>query len=158
VIDETPSIDERKLIIPALAGLYKSLAPFSYALLRVTLGLLMFLPSGIDKMFHGGAARIAAGSIKALGYFKPEMTWAWTVAGLEFFGAILLALGLFTRPVAFAFVIELLVIAFGIMFPRGAFWTSGGGEVALLMACAALGFVFAGGGRYSLDRVIGREF
>jgi len=157
VIDETPSIDERKLIIPVFAGTYKRLAPLSYAWLRITLAL-MYLPGGIDKLFEGGAARIAAGNITALGYFKPVMVWAWTVAGLEFFGAILLALGLFTRPVAFAFVAELLVIAFGIMLPRGAFWTTGGAEVALLMAFAAIGFVFGGGGRYSVDRVIGREF
>src|SRR5262249_27018643 len=147
-------IDEKRLVIPALAPLYRAVASFGYALLRITLGL-QFLPSGYDKVFEGGAARIAGGNIKALGWFQPEMAWGWTVAGLEFGGAILLILGLFTRPVAFALAVELTVIAFGIMAPRGGlFWTSGGAEVALLMEFAAIGLVFGGSGRYSLDRLI----
>jgi putative oxidoreductase len=156
VIDETDTIDERKLIIPALAPIYRRVAPFGYALLRITLAL-QFLPSGYDKMFNGGAARIAAGNIAQLGW-KPDIAWGWAVAGLEFFGAILLGIGLFTRPVAFAMVVQLLVIAFGIMAARGAYWTTGGIEVALLMAIAAIGVVFGGGGRYSVDRLLGREF
>jgi len=157
VIDETETIDERKLVVPALAGLHRRAAPFGYALLRVILGL-QFLPSGIDKLFEGGAARIAAGNITQLGWFRPILAWAWAVAGLEFFGAILMILGLFTRPVAFALAVELTVIAFWIMLARGAFWTTGGIQVALLMLVAAIGFVFGGGGRYSVDRMLGREF
>jgi putative oxidoreductase len=157
VIDETDTIDQSKLIIPALAPVYRRVAPLGYALLRVSLGL-QFLPSGFDKMFEGGAARIAAGNIRTLGWFKPELAWGWAVAGLEFFGAILLIIGLFTRPVAFALAVELAVIAFWIMLPRGAFWTTGGIEVALLMMFAAIGFVFGGGGRYSVDRMLDREF
>lgn len=156
MIDEAGTIDKSRLIIPRLAGLYQRVAPLSYALLRIALALT-FLPVGINKMFFGGAARIAAGNIAKLGA-KPEFAWAWTVAGLEFFGAILLAIGLFTRPVAFALAVELIVIAFGISAPRGFFWTSNGMEVALVLDILAIGLVFGGGGRYSLDRVIGREF
>ena len=61
----------------------------------------MFLPAGPDKIFYGGAGRIAAGNIAKLG-LKPLPAWAWAVAVVEFFGASLIALGLFTRPVAFA--------------------------------------------------------
>jgi putative oxidoreductase len=118
---------------------------------------LMFLPVGIDKMFYGGAARVAAGNITGLG-LTPPLAWGWAVAVTEFFGAILLALGLFTRPVAFVLAVELTVIAFGIMALKGFFWTAGGMEVALLMELATIGFIFGGGGRYSLDRLIGREF
>jgi putative oxidoreductase len=60
--------------------------------------------------------------------------------------------------VAFALAIELTVIAFGVMSARGFFWTTGGMEVALLMELATIGFVLGGGGRYSLDRLLGREF
>ena len=73
-------------------------------------------------------------------------------------GPFLIVIGLFTRPAAFALFVELLVIAFGIMASRGAFWTSGGMEVALLMALVAFGLVLSGGARYSLDRRLGREF
>jgi putative oxidoreductase len=156
IIDETSRIEADRLLIPGLAGFYHQVAPLGYAVLRIALAL-MFLSGGIDKLFLGGAGRIAAGNITRLG-LAPTTAWAWLVTGVEFFGAILLGLGLFTRPAAFALTVELFVIAFFIMLPRGVFWTSGGIEVALLMMLMAIGFVFGGGGRYSLDRRIGREF
>ncbi len=156
IIDETSRIDQSRLIIPGLAGLYRQVAPLGYALLRVVLAI-EFLTAGIDKVFLGGAGRIAVGNIVRMGLPAPT-AWAWLVAGVEFFGAILLGIGLWTRPVAFALAVELAVIGFVIMLPRGVFWTSGGLEVALLMMLMAIGFVLGGGGRYSVDRLIGREF
>jgi putative oxidoreductase len=156
MLEESSAVDENRLMIPTLAGLYRHLAPLSYAFMRVVVAL-MFLPVGIDKMFYGGTPRIAAGNITALG-LTPPLVWGWAVTITEFFGAIMLALGLFTRPVAFALTVELTVIAFGIMSLKGFFWTTGGMEVALLMELATIGFIFGGGGRYSLDRLIGREF
>jgi putative oxidoreductase len=154
--EESGRIEQSRLIIPALAGFYRQAAPLGYAVLRVLLAL-MFIQAGVDKMFLGGAGRIATGNIVRLG-LAPAEAWAWLVAITEFFGAILLGIGLFTRPAAFALAIELAVIAFAIMALRGVFWTTGGIEVALLMMLMAIGFVFGGGGRYSLDRLIGREF
>jgi len=156
MIDETETIDQRRLIIPGLGGLYRAIAPLGYAAVRVLTALVLF-PGGIDKIVHGGVGRIATGNITALGLAYPY-AWAWAVGLIEFFGSILLALGLFTRPVAFAFTVQLLVIAFGIMIKRGAFWTTGGVEVALLLALMTFAFVLGGGGRYSVDRLIGREF
>jgi putative oxidoreductase len=156
MIDETNNIDERRLIIPGLAGGYGVVAPLGYATIRVLVALVL-LPGGIDKVFYGGAARIATGNITSLGLPLPY-AWAWAVACIEFFGSIMLALGLFTRPLAVAMTTMLAVIAFGIMVKRGMFWTTGGLEVALLLGLVTLAFVIGGGGRYSLDRVIGREF
>ncbi|MEA2982044.1 MAG: putative oxidoreductase [Alphaproteobacteria bacterium] len=156
MIDETNNIDERRLIIPGLAGVYGIVAPLGYATIRVLVALVL-LPGGIDKVFYGGAARIATGNITSLGLPLPY-AWAWAVACIEFFGSIMLALGLFTRPLAVAMTTMLAVIAFGIMVKRGMFWTTGGLEVALLLGLVTLAFVIGGGGRYSLDRVIGREF
>lgn len=156
MIDETANIDSRRLMIPALAGIYGSLAPLSYACVRILTGLL-FLPIGIDKMFFGGAGRIAAGNILRIGV-EPPLVWAWTVAGLEFFGAIFLILGLFTRPVAFALAIELATITVNVLTPRGWLWTVNGVEVGLLLLFVLISLVLGGSGRYSLDRLIGREF
>jgi putative oxidoreductase len=156
MIDETSTIDERRLIIPGLAGFYRVVAPLGYAFIRVLVGLLL-LANGIDKVFYGGAGRIATGNITGMGFPQPY-AWAWLVACLEFFGAIMLVLGLFTRPLAVAMTIMLSVITFGIMIKRGMFWTTGGIEVALLLGLVMLAFVIGGSGRYSLDRVIGREF
>ena len=156
MIDEIGNTDKSKLIIPQLAGIYGFAAPLSYALIRIVIALVL-LPDGLEKIFLGGADRIAAGNIAKLGLQFPY-AWAWTVACLEFFGSILLGLGLFTRPVAVAFAVMLTVIVFGITLPRGYFWTVNGAEVALLLDLAVIGFIFGGGGRYSLDQLIGREF
>jgi len=108
-------------------------------------------------VFEGGVARIAAGNVVKAG-FHPPLAWAWAVGSLEFFGMILLALGLFTRPVAFALAIQMAVITFLIQMPNGYFWTSRGFEFALLLMVVCIAFLIGGGGRYSLDRVLGREF
>ena len=80
------------------------------------------------------------------------------VAGLiEFFGGLLLALGLLTRPVA-ALVCGLMAVAVvQVHFPLW-FWTDGGLEYPLFWAIVALSYVIRGGGRYSLDAAIGLEF
>jgi putative oxidoreductase len=137
---------------PKLAGL----EPIGYAFARVWYALLI-LPSGYEKVFSDGAARIAAGNVLKTGFYPP-LFWAWVVAYLEFFGMILLALGLFTRPVAFMFAVEMAVITVMIQMPNGYFWTSRGGEFALMLLVVCIAFVIGGGGRYSLDRRLGKEF
>jgi len=155
MIDETGTIEERRLIVPGLAGLYRSVAPLAYAFIRV-LTALSFLPVGLDRLFHDGAAELVK-PIAALGFYPPY-AWGWAVTLTESIGAILLGLGLFTRPAAFAITVEMMVVAFGIMIRHGMFWPAHGLEVALLLGLVAFGFVLGGGGRYSLDRAIGREF
>ena len=156
IIDENPDAGAEKLFIPALAPVYAMMAPLSYAFIRVIIGL-MFLPSGIDKMFLGGNARIAAGNLTALG-LSNVVAWSWAVAATEFFGAILIILGLFTRFAAFSLVVLLFVITFGIQMKSGFLWSPRGFEVGLLMMLISIAICFGGGGRFSLDRRIGREF
>ena len=156
LIEETSGVDRSRLVFPGLAALYERLAPCSYVFMRVAIALFI-LPSGIDKMFYGGAARIAAGNVVKAG-FSPPLFWAWVVANAEFFGVILLALGLFTRPVAFILAIEMAVITFRVHGGPGFFWTAHGYEYPLLMMVIFIAFTISGGGRYSLDRVLGREF
>ncbi len=156
MIDETQDAGAARLFIPALAPVYALLAPLSYAFIRVVMGL-MFLPSGIDKMFLGGNERIAAGNLTALGLANVSV-WSWAVACTEFFGAVLIILGLFTRFAAFSLVCLLSVITFGIQIKSGFLWSPRGFEVGLLMMLMFIAICFGGGGRFSLDRRIGREF
>ena len=132
------------------------LPAIGYALARVWFALLI-LPSGYEKVFADGATRIAAGNVLKTGFYPP-LFWAWVVALLEFAGMILLALGLGTRVVAFMMAIELGVIIVAIQGPNGWFWTSRGTEFQAVLFLVCLAFVFGGGGRYSLDRKLGREF
>ena len=132
------------------------LVPFAYALARIWFALLI-LPSGYEKVFSDGASRIAAGNVLKTGFYPP-LFWAWVVALLEFVGMILLAAGLLTRPIAFMMAIELGVIVVMIQMPNGWFWTSRGTEFAFVLFLVCCAFVIGGGGRFSLDRKLGREF
>jgi putative oxidoreductase len=80
------------------------------------------------------------------------------IAGLiEFFGGIALAIGLATR-VAAALVAGMMIVAVvQVHLGAGFFWTSGGFEYPLFWAIAALASVIKGGGRFSVDALIGRE-
>jgi putative oxidoreductase len=158
MIDEYSPPQRQALLIPALEPLYRALAPLSYVIARVALGLIL-LPAGIDKLFYGGVARIAANNVVKAG-FEPAWFWAWIVGGLEFFGALLIVVGLWTRPVAFALAFEMAVITWRVRVDDGFFVTPKGGgmEVSMLLLVLCIAVLVGGGGRWSLDRRIGREF
>lgn len=149
--------DQQRLVIPALAPLYRSLSPFMEPLVRVTTGLLL-VPHGAQKLFgaFGGGGLAGTGQfLESIGY-TPGFLWALALGGLEFFGGILLALGLFTRPVAVAVTVFMLqaVLFHG---PNGFFWPDGGFEYPLFWGIVALSFAIRGGGPYSLDARLRRE-
>ena len=149
------AIQERsKLIVPAAAPFHAALAPFGFTLIRVALGLIL-MPHGYAKLFLNDAVPTSRNFVH-FGWSYP-LAWAYAIGALEFFGGLMLALGLFTRIVAAAFVIEMAVISFAVLYPNWS-WGHHGMEYALLMGLVALGIFFNGGGRYSLDRLIGREF
>ena len=146
-----------KPLIPALRPLTEALSPLAEPLVRATAGLLL-LPHGAQKLFgwFGGYGVESTGQFFAAKLGLPPALAL--IAGLiEFFGGIALATGLATRFVA--------GLVFGLMFVaivqvhlgNGFFWTSGGFEYPLMWGLIALSFVIRGGGRYSLDAVIGHE-
>ena len=72
---------------------------------------------------------------------------------LELFGGALLAVGLFTRPVAFILSGFAAVAYFMAHAPRDFFPIINAGELAALYCFVFFYFVFAGGGAWSLDAV-----
>jgi putative oxidoreductase len=72
---------------------------------------------------------------------------------LEFVGGLLLALGLFTRTVAFVLAGNMAVAYFMVHAPRGFFPLLNGGELAIVYCFVFLYFCLAGGGPWSLDRL-----
>src|SRR5213593_1680881 len=90
-------------MVPALGGLYRSLAPYAYAFMRFCVGATI-VPHGYTKLFQGAVAP-AAGMIAKLG-LEPAIAWAYFVGVVEFVGGILLAIGLLTRLAAVMLVIE----------------------------------------------------
>ena len=145
------------LAVPALGRLYAALSPLTLPLLRVATGLLL-MPHGAQKLFGalGGYGLSGTGQFfESIGY-SPGVLWAMVVGSVEFFGGLALALGFATRiAAALAFVV--LINAFLFHLPNGPFVGSGGFELALLWAAAALVFAVRGGGHLSVDRALGRE-
>ena len=144
-----------RLIFPRLGGFYRSFSPYSYALMRFATGAIL-LPHGIQKLFFVPVARVASG-IAAKGLPFPEML-AYLTYFSESVAAACLALGLFTRVAAVTIGIQMLVIVCIFQWQFGYFWTNRGYEFALLWLLLCIGIFFKGGGRYSIDRLIGREF
>ena len=147
-----------RLIIPALGGVYKSFDELAVAALRLACGALL-VPHGMQKLFgmlDGPGLTGMAGFLDKIGY-SPDMFWAVALGSLEFFGGILLALGLFTRPIAAA-VVVFMVAAFFYHYPNGFLWTAKGFEVPVLWGAVALYFAIRGAGKLSLDHKLGKEF
>jgi putative oxidoreductase len=149
------SYDETKLIFPGLGSFYRRFAPFSYALMRFATGAIL-VPHGIQKMLSVPISKFAP-NIAAKG-----LPFAEALAYLTYFAesvaAACLAIGLLTRVAAAVVGIEMLVIVFLFQWQFGYFWTARGYEFALLWALLCIAIFFKGGGRYSIDRLIGKEF
>ena len=76
---------------------------------------------------------------------------------LEVFGGALMALGLFTRPVAFILSGEMAVAYFRLHAPRGFWPILNGGELAILFCFLWLFFSVAGAGPISVDTIVRRK-
>ena len=152
------SLPDRNLVLPTLGPLYDSLGRLTEPALRIAAGVFL-VPHGAQKLFgwFGGYGLEATGQFfqDQLGYSNGYLA-ALGAGSVEFFGGLLLALGLFTRLSAAA-VTVLLLVALSVHLPNGFFWNEGGIEYPLLWALLTASFVIRGGGTYSLDAAIGKE-
>jgi len=147
-------INRDRLHVPSVAGFYEILAPLSYTLIRVALGLII-IPHGFNKLFLNDAVPTSRNFV-IFGWAYP-LAWAYFIGAVEFFGGILLTVGLFTRVVAAAIAIEMAVISFAVLWPNWS-WGRRGMEYALFMGIVALAIFFRGGGRWSVDNLLRKEF
>ena len=140
-----------RLIIPALGGLYSALGEGAETLLRVVAGLLL-VTHGYGKILNPFGA---SGMVESLGFY-PGVFWSPLLAATEFFGGILIAIGLFTRPAAFAAMIVLAVTVYfhGIVQAEGL----AGAEKSILWTAIMLFFVLRGANSQSVDAKLGRQF
>jgi putative oxidoreductase len=120
------------------------------SVLRIVAALI-FMQHGTQKLFDfppagapGGAPSVPFTLLSQQG-----------VAGvLEFFGGMLLLVGLLTRPVAFLLAGEMAVAYFKVHAPRAFLPIINRGELAALFCFVYLYFACAGGGRWSVDALI----
>jgi putative oxidoreductase len=117
-------------------------APRIQSLLRVV--------AGLEFLQHGTAKYLKVPIVPATANFQP-LSLSGLGGAIELIGGILLILGLFTRPAAFAMSGMMAVAYFLVHFPRGFFPILNGGELAVLYCFVFLYFAFAGAGPWSLD-------
>jgi putative oxidoreductase len=141
-----------QLLIPQLQRFYDFVEPFSWLLIRLTVGL-MLLPHGIPKLIAGVEAT-AASALTKRGIEAAEPL-AVVLIFLETVGGLCVALGLFTRFFAAAITIEMSVIAYHYLPKFG--WTGPGYEYPLMWGLIMLAIALRGGGPYALDRRLGKE-
>lgn len=141
----------KRLIIPALRGIYDNLHDGAETLLRVVAGVALFT-HGLGKI---GDPFGAAGMVEGLGFY-PGTFWSPLLSFTEFFGGILIAIGLLTRPASFAALIVLLVTVWFHWVTKEQGYS--GAEKSILWSAVFFFFVIRGGNRHSVDARIGREF
>lgn len=144
---------QTRLLIPALAPVYRRLSDFSYPLIRIAVGGPM-LVHGVGKLMGGPAPVIAA---MAKNGFEPASPIAYLIIFMETVGALCVILGLFTRFFAAGLCIESFVLTFMVHAPNGFSANRNGYEMVLTWALIYLALVLRGGGPWSLDRKLGRE-
>ncbi len=151
-------------MIPQLPPLLQTLAPFADALLRIAVGLAL-IPHGLRNTFglfpNTGAQAlnltVLAKHLDDSGY-RPGKFWARAISITQLVGGPLLALGLFTRPVAAVVLVFLSVTNIERWRIGKYFWNRLGLEYTLMWTIAVFWVFIHGGGLYSLDHVIGWKF
>jgi len=123
-------------------------------------GLVLRLPLGIVLAAHGAQKLFGwfggyglegtAGWMESVG-FAPGFLMALLAGSAEFFGGLLLSLGLLTRPAAFVAAFTM-VMAMTVHVGNGLFISNNGYEFALTLLAASLALVFLGAGSLSVDR------
>jgi putative oxidoreductase len=146
-------MDQPRLLVPALGSIYRTAAPITEPLMRVVAGGSLAL-HGFPILF--GHTEAAAKFLASVG-FENALFWAYVVGIVEFVCGLCLAIGLLTRLVAIPIIGFLLVAIATYHWQFGFAWQNRGIEYPLFWAIVVFHFLIHGGGRWSVDTVIGRE-
>ena len=135
--------DTRREVPARPAGnIYVQWAPRLLSVLRIILGFLL-IPHGLQKLFG------------LLNGKQVELMSLMGLAGvIELFGGILILVGLFTRPVAFVISGFAAFAYFMAHAPQGFWPILNKGELAVVYCFLYLYLSAAGGGEWSLDRLL----
>lgn len=123
---------------------------YSILLLRIALGSVFVLHGGM-KLF-GGLEMTS--KFFAMMHIEPSYTMAVIVGCMEFFGGLLVLLGLFTRVGAFLITCVMIGAILTVHISHGYFMQNGGFEYPLTLMLIAISLMFSGGGKLSVDKDI----
>jgi putative oxidoreductase len=123
-------------------------------LIRVMVGVVGIFHGGqkLFGLFGGDGFRATAAGMEKMGMPMPTISAA-LVGGAEFFGGVLLILGLYARLAVLPWAFAMFVAVFKVHYPK--FGGQGGMEYPLTLAFVLLGLFFTGPGRLALSRATG---
>lgn len=139
-------MQQRSVLFGTPSTLDTSAAHAGVALFRVFVGLALAFGHGMGKI---PPSEGFVGMLGGLGVPAPEIS-AWLSGIAEFVGGLLLAAGLLTRPAALLIAINMAVAV--LMAHAGDAF--GDRELPLMFLMAALMYLLAGPGRYSVDAAL----
>ena len=121
--------------------------------LRVPAGII-FAAHGAQKLFgwFGGYGLAGTGQWMDSVGLSPGYLMALLAGGAEFFGGLMLLLGLLVRPASASLAVAMVVAIFAVHLPKGLFMANNGYEFALALLAVSVSLLVSGGGRLSLDR------
>lgn len=137
---------------PVLACVYDLGSRISDVALRIVAGGNL-IPHGLGKITGEHGVVGFSQFISQLGFPFP-LFFAWTASLTELVGGIFIMLGLLTRPAAFAAIILMSVILFGVHLGNGFFNQAHGFEYPLMWLIVLIAVFCRGSGPYSLDALL----
>ncbi|MEH6346991.1 MAG: DoxX family protein [Bermanella sp.] len=130
-------------------------AGFDTLAVRIAVGAT-FAAHGAQKLFAwfgGYGLEGTAGWMASIG-IEPAMLMTVLAGSSEFFGGLLLMLGLLVRPAALTLAVSMLVAIFAVHINNGLFMSNNGYEYALALLVISIGLIIRGAGSFSADRLI----
>lgn len=118
----------------------------------------IFFAHGAQKLFGwfgGYGIEGTAGWMASIG-LEPSVLLTVLAGGAEFFGGLLLILGLLVRPAAMVLAFTMLVAIFSVHINNGLFMSNNGYEFALALLVISAGLFIRGAGSFSVDRALAK--
>ena len=125
--------------------LLDKLKPLALFLLRLSIGVI-FVQQGYLKLFVNRAV-----FLKLFPSWGFPASFAYLAGALEFFGGILLILGLLTRLAGLLFAIEMAIALITVHIPHGGWRDVHATGLVLLLSAGSFALAAVGAGSWSVD-------
>jgi len=118
-----------------------------------------FSAHGAQKLFgwfNGYGLEGTAGWMASIG-LEPGLLLATLAGSAEFFGGLLLIIGLLVRPASLVLAVTMLVAIVTVHLANGFFLTNNGYEYALVLFAISVGLMIRGAGSLSADQIVSNK-
>ena len=133
-------------------------AGFAPLALRLPIGIT-FMAHGAQKLFgwFGGYGLEGTGQWMASIGLTPGYLMALMAGSSEFFGGLLLIIGLLIRPTSAVLAFTMLMAIVTVHLDNGLFMFNNGYEFGLALLAATVSLAISGAGKMSIDSMIARK-